>query len=244
MNEINSTPEIELAANRVDIYYSQWRRSAELPSQEELQILSQTERDCLARLRKLEDRVSYAKAHLMLRQTLRKYVRESAANLEFTTSTTGKPELILALDLPSIEFNLTHCETMVACAVSRTPVGIDVEPYHRVLETETIQHLLHPDEWLLLQHLDGCKQSPMAIQFWTCKEAALKALGLGLSIEPNHVLINFMNEREVFANILAANGETKQLVRLYPNLIPDTAHSLTVACICNSIQDIRIFALD
>lgn len=244
MNKLNIAPEIELAADSVEIYHSNWQGLAPVPAAEELRILSQPEREFLSRLRKPEDRVSYAKAHILLRRSLQKYTGVAAADLEFTTSTTGKPELIRSRGLQHIEFNLTHCETMVACAISLTPVGIDVEPNFRVLEPETIQHILHREEWQLLQGVNASDQATEIMHFWTCKEAALKALGLGLSIEPNQVLIRLADEREAIAHIPVPHNTTAQCIRLYRNLSPLTAHSLTVACMSPSITHVRVFAVD
>lgn len=214
-----------------------------MPSADNIEILSLAEKKHLASLRKTVDQISYARAHLLLRHTLQRYTGVPAADLDFYLESTGKPKLLINSNVKPIEFNLTHCQNMVACAISRSPVGIDAEPLDRLLESETIEHILHPleqERFRALNSADGTKQ---IIQYWTCKEAALKAVGYGLSIEPTQVLIDFVSASEATALIYASKTQTPRAVKLYANLAPHTAHTLTVATLASNHCELRLYAL-
>lgn len=248
MNEQPSKIELDctrhdLPANCIDIYYSNWQENAGMPSADKIEILSLAEKKHLARLRKTVDQISYARAHLLLRHALQRYVGIPAADLDFIVESTGKPKLLIKSNADPIEFNLTHCQNLVACAISRSPVGIDAEPLDRLLENETIERILHPLEQERFRVLNSADRAKQIIQYWTCKEAALKAVGCGLSIEPTQVLIDFVNASEATALIYASKSQTLRAVKLYANLTPHTAHSLTVATLASNHCELRLYAL-
>jgi len=234
----NSNLVLELPEDCIDVYYAHWHY-AQLPPVEELNLLSEEEREHFEKLRGIEGRVSYAKAHILLRKSLQKYLSFPAAELRFTKSSSGKPGLSLPEPFPKIEFNLAHCETLVACAVALSPVGIDAEPKLRTLEPETINFILHPREKSELESVDRQEWSETALQFWTCKEAALKALGSGLQIEPRQVLVNHSDPHFPLADVYDQEHQLVHRFNLYPNLVAHTGHVVTVACPnpkCNRIR--------
>lgn len=91
----------------------------------------------------------------------------------------GKPRLI---DGGGWDFNQTHSGAHVAVAVSRKPVGIDLEVMRPVREQEAIvRRYFHPDEveaWLGLA--PGERREAFFV-LWSAREAALKCAGLGLA---------------------------------------------------------------
>jgi len=232
----------DLPVNCIDVYYSNWKENAAMPSAGNLEILSLEEKKHLSRLRNAVDQVSYARAHLLLRHTLQRYTGVPAADLDFYLETTGKPRLLTKSNAEPIEFNLTHSQNMVACAIARSPVGIDAEPLDRFIENETIERILHPLEQVRFRVLNSTDQSKQVIDYWTCKEAALKAVGSGLSIEPAQVLIDFVSAGEATALIYASKTQTPRMVKLYVNLVPHTAHSLTVATLASKDYELRLYA--
>lgn len=228
----------ELPEDCIDVYYTHLRQD-QLPPVEELNLLSEEERQHFEKLRRIEDRVSYAKAHILLRKSLQKYLLFPAAEIGFTKSSSGKPFLNLPTRFPKIEFNITHCETLVACAMALSPVGIDAESRCRVLEPETIDFILHHRERSELESFNRKEWSETALRIWTCKEAALKALGIGLQIEPRQVLVNLADPHFPSADIFDQEHQLSHRLNLYPNLIAHTDHVLTVACPdpkCNRIR--------
>ncbi len=98
----------------------------------------------------------------------------------------GKPHLS---EFPQIQFNLSHSGRLAGALFSDVAVGFDVEEIEYATENEVLENrIFHPQEKLFLQ------EKPMRLlrarcQFfyalWTLKESYLKALGCGLSLEPN-----------------------------------------------------------
>lgn len=78
---------------------------------------------------------------------------------------------------------------LAALAVASAPVGIDIEPVQA--GGEIIEDVLHADERAQLASLDGDAKMRHFLRIWTAKEAYLKALGTGLTIDPAHVAISF-----------------------------------------------------
>jgi len=178
-----------LPENCIHIYYSRIDSAKDL-AVSELRILSSPERDTLQKFLRASDRRSYATAHCMLRRVLAAYSGISPDSLEFGRAEFGKPLLANILNGSTIEFNLTHCESLVACAIARVAVGIDVEPVTRVLEDEVSRFVLSTTEQTALESLPPLHRQRRLLQLWTFKEAALKALGKGLFHEPSNVEIN------------------------------------------------------
>lgn len=79
-------------------------------------------------------------------------------------------------------FNLSHCDGLVACAVSwPTEIGIDVENIDRQPALDLTKAYFAPTELAWLQSLDTAAQRQGFFQLWTLKEAFIKATGRGLA---------------------------------------------------------------
>ena len=86
-------------------------------------------------------------------------------------------------NMPALEFNLSHTEDMILCAVTvGCPIGVDVEDTSRPADFLPLaRRFFHPAETALLENLSA-DQLPLAFyRLWTLKEAYLKALGAGLT---------------------------------------------------------------
>lgn len=87
---------------------------------------------------------------------------------------------------PGIHFNLSHSGSWVACAVSNTPVGVDVEV---VCDHGPVvaRHCFKPCE---LEWLDRAQDAAMAFtRLWTRKESFIKYTGTGLSRDPRTLCV-------------------------------------------------------
>lgn len=95
----------------------------------------------------------------------------------------GKPYL---RDYPNAHFNISHSGQFVGCAVSKHPVGIDIQEivYYR---RDVAQHICSPNE--LLQIETSSEPSAEFTKIWTQKEAYLKMLGTGIFKELREVVL-------------------------------------------------------
>ncbi len=131
-----------------------------------------------------KDRDLYIAAHLFLRQVLSRYAAVPEKDWRFSTNAYGKP----AIANPGydwLQFNLSHTQGRVACAVARNrAVGVDVEQHKSLHDLSALcRHTFSPPE---AEHVLSTpfpnEQEQRFFSYWTLKEAYIKARGMGLSL--------------------------------------------------------------
>jgi len=144
-------------------------------------LLDGTEQEHAKRFRSDRHRRQYQAAHAMKRLMLAAATAGATAPeaWTFATGAHGKPYVVPG---EGPRFNLSHCDGLVACAVSRrTELGIDVETMDRKAALDLAKGYFAPTEEAWLQSLDPAAQHQGFFQLWTLKEAFIKATGLGLA---------------------------------------------------------------
>ncbi len=144
------------------------------------------------------DRVRFLASRILLRHTLGAATRQSPASLRFSTDEHGvKPRLVAPpgeppLHEPALHFSLTHTTVLVACALTRSgEVGLDAEPWSRPMNVEALApRVLSPREARAVAGLPADAQSRRFLEYWTVKEAWLKATGTGLRVSPSSVEVD------------------------------------------------------
>jgi len=128
--------------------------------------------------REIDRKISIV-AHLLLSISL---AREFgiAGPIRTVFNSYGKPFL---KDYPNIYFNLSHCRLGVACALSKAPVGMDIEA---IDESRMFfaRDILTPGE---LEQLCATKDVEQFFRLWVLKEATLKKAGTGLVDGATHI---------------------------------------------------------
>jgi 4'-phosphopantetheinyl transferase len=132
-----------------------------------------------------EGRRQFLVSHGFLRAVLSRYAAVAPADWRFTAAGHGKPEV--APPGPAwLRFNLTHTRGLAACAVaSGREVGVDAEDWHRQgrgVSAELVRRCLSPGERAHLGGLPEAERQRTFFDYWTLKEAYLKARGLGLAL--------------------------------------------------------------
>ena len=113
----------------------------------------------------------------------------------FAYSTQGKPHLE---SHPTVHFNLSHCRKAVACAISRRPVGIDIETLGRYRKS-LAEYTMNEDEMReILSANDTChdgfsERDIIFTTLWTRKEAFAKLTGEGISTHVRDMLCSCMD---------------------------------------------------
>lgn len=130
-------------------------------------------------------RRQYIFAHAMLRLALSHAAPEVApTDWSFSTGRYGRPFVAAPQSSTALHFSLSHADGCVACVVSKhETVGVDVETLsRRVAPLSTAVRFFAPEE---VETLCGLPE-PLAIErffdYWTLKEAYLKARGFGLNL--------------------------------------------------------------
>lgn len=156
-------------------------RAPELVARYE-RVLSPDEHEQHARFRREADRHLYLVAHALVRCVLARYARLAPEALVFATNRHGRPELAPAPRVP-LHFNLTHTHGLVACAVSRREVGVDVESLDRHTDVDgLVGDVLSAHEAYDVSTTPASQRPLRFLHYWTLKEAYIKARGMGLAL--------------------------------------------------------------
>lgn len=143
------------------------------------EILAPAERASAERLRFERHRHHYVAAHALKRLMLSAFKGLPTSAWDFSLGPHGKPVL---RSFPSLHFNLSHCDGLVACALSGiVEVGLDVERVVREAPLDLAGRYFAPEEEQWLTGLPPPLRNRGFFQLWTMKEAFIKATGDGLS---------------------------------------------------------------
>lgn len=153
------------------------------PARADASLLNPAEREQAARFRFAKDARHWSACRSALRRILGQALACDPATLVLELGPHGKPRL--PPPHHRLHFNLSHCRDLALLALCQDgPVGIDLEPADRaptLLGCESA--FCHPEEIAgLPESADTRARALLAL--WTAKEAALKALGTGLSLAP------------------------------------------------------------
>ena len=147
-----------------------------------LQEISEQRREQALRFKFERGQRTCVLAYLLLKRALREEFGITENPL-FEYGEHGKPSIV---GHPEIFFNLSHCKEAVACAVSRRPVGIDVESVREYKES-LARYTMNDSE--MSQILSAKCPDVAFIRLWTMKEARLKLTGEGISRDMKQVLV-------------------------------------------------------
>lgn len=151
-------------------------------------LLSQDEHARAARFHFEDDRERFVLGRVLTRLQLSRYLGGDPRAWQFVTNPHGRPELAGPGSLrPSLGFNVSHTRGLVACAVAHTAdVGVDVESIDRRLTHDIAHRFFAPREVADLRARPVAEQPRAFFDYWTLKEAYIKARGLGLALPLAH----------------------------------------------------------
>ena len=149
-------------------------------------MLDPFERDRARRFRWVRDADRYLAAHWGMRLILAALVEVEPWNLRLRVDSLGKLH-IAHQGAPS--FSLSHCGATAFIGASEVcPVGIDFELHREFNDLERLARAnLTATEWQNFEKIEVDQRYAAFLTAWTRKEAALKALGCGLMVEPGVV---------------------------------------------------------
>lgn len=148
-------------------------------SETDLNLLAPWERDRATRFRFEKDARRYLVSHVALRRLVSRHLNMGPAQVALQTTPLGKP----FIDGHPVHFNLSHSEDWALIGLQeRQVIGVDIEVRHNIPDLEAVARQNYT-----CAELAELRQSsdPLGAFFtcWTRKEACLKALGSGFSIE-------------------------------------------------------------
>jgi len=135
------------------------------------------------RFRVTHARQQFIIAHAALRTLLAKYQQHPAHDLCFIEGERGKPVLDTCHHPAPLHFNLSHSGDYALLALCRNhPVGVDIEQQNEIRDAPgLIKRFFTPVEAHALEGLSGAALLDRFYRLWTCKEALLKAEGVGIT---------------------------------------------------------------
>lgn len=166
----------------------------ELPDVDEAQwvgqIIGNKTREKIGRLKFTNDRKRSLGGQLLVRYALIRDKQFPKSQLLFDTYKNGKP---FCKNYPMVHFNVSHSGLWVICAVSDSPIGIDIEKISNA-DMQVAERFFTKYEYEYLQQ-QGKNKAEAFYQLWTLKESYLKYTGDGLSVPLNSFGFVFEDEK-------------------------------------------------
>jgi 4'-phosphopantetheinyl transferase len=144
-------------------------------------LLSEGEKQRLARFKFERDRRLFLMAHALLRVTLSRYANVEPCAWQFRAGSYGRPEI--AHPPSRLRFSLSHTPGLAACAIILDrEIGLDVEDTSRGAPIDVAERFFSPMEARQVHSAPLKARATRLFQYWTLKEAYIKARGMGLSL--------------------------------------------------------------
>ncbi len=161
------------------------------------------------RFRHPHDVRRYRVARGALRVLTAGYLGQRPESLRFDYGPHGKPGLAAGCSEVQLEFNLSHSgDVALAAFCVGHPVGVDLEAGDRSVDALALAGRYgSAGEQAMLKALDASARSRRFIELWTCKEAWLKASGLGVSAGLAGLDIDFSGAQPRIARVPPAQGD-------------------------------------
>lgn len=149
-----------------------------------LPLLSAEEHDRMGRLVFERDRRRFLLTRALVRNMLSRYAGVAPADWQFIANAYGRPEILdRPAGVPDLRFNISHTDGLIACAVTiGREIGVDVEHVGRHLTQDIAARFFAPAEVAHLKSLPDAEQERVFFDYWTLKEAYIKARGFGLAL--------------------------------------------------------------
>jgi 4'-phosphopantetheinyl transferase len=163
-----------------------WRAWLDVTALQYENLLGFLSTDELARARRFrfeKDQKRFIVARGILRQILGRYLGKKPNELLFEYSSQGKPALATYPGCGTLHFNLSHSDGFALYAVTRDRnIGIDIERIRDDAAVDQIARRFYSQgeiSSLFRMHID--RRTALFFQYWTRKEAFIKAIGEGIS---------------------------------------------------------------
>lgn len=171
-----------------------WELDLDRPPADAAAWLDTAEQARVQRLVHALHRRRYIAAHGWMRRVLAHHLDCAPQELRFVSGPCGKPALH---DASALRFNLSHSSEVALLALTTgMEIGIDIEALRPGLPDAALaQGALTPAELAEFKQLPPAQRTAAFFGCWTAKEACMKALGLGLALEPRGLHVGLRTRR-------------------------------------------------
>jgi 4'-phosphopantetheinyl transferase len=149
------------------------------------ELLDLGEREQEPRFYFARDRRRYLVTRALVRTVLSRYVPLRPGQWSFSANAYGRPQIVNPEGREAgLSFNLSHTHGLIVLGVTRGgELGVDVENIRaRQVSIGIADRYFAPEEVLALRAAPVQQQQYRFFEYWTFKEAYIKARGMGLSL--------------------------------------------------------------
>jgi 4'-phosphopantetheinyl transferase len=183
-----------------------------------------------ARFARAADRDAFVLTRALVRTRLSLYGPTAPADWRFVTNEHQCP--YVAADLagsPWLSFNVSHADGLVVLAVTRGHrVGVDVENVSRAVLDAVPERHFAADEVRDLRALPAADQPRVFFDYWTLKEAYIKARGMGLALPLDQFAFTLRGEAPPSIRFAPGFGDDAARWQ-FRQLWPTATHRLALA---------------
>jgi 4'-phosphopantetheinyl transferase len=177
---------MELDNNQVNLYFSYPEKVSEPALLRRYQaLLTEDELQQMSRFYYAGHRHQYLLTRALIRTCLSTIYPVEPAEWRFTKNQFGKPEACHPQVPLAARFNLSHASSLIICGITRAvAIGVDVEDTHRTTRAafSSLASYFSEQEIGDLRELPEDQQKQRFFDYWTLKEAYIKARGMGLAL--------------------------------------------------------------
>ena len=196
-----------------------------------LATLSLLEKQCVERFVFDRHRNQYIIAHGLLRVALSKFVPDvNPRDWCFVTNQYGRPFVVAPAIAQAVYFSLSHTGGCVACVVSGCEaVGVDVEEICAQQSLwATANSNFSSEEIDTLLALEPAEAIDRFFDYWTLKEAYLKARSTGIDLPLNRISIMGLSEHKIEIQLASEIADDPKRWR-FMKCSPSARHRLAIA---------------
>jgi 4'-phosphopantetheinyl transferase len=206
---------MELSGNKIHLYltYPEKISNKGLLKQYD-SLLTDEDRELMSRFYYARHRHQFLITRALLRSCLSNYFPVEPAEWQFDKNEYGKPEVSYPKNTGIVRFNISHCDGLIICAVTKAhDIGVDIEDARRSTQAsfESLSSYFSELETTELKDLPANQQKQRFFDYWTLKESYIKARGMGLAIPLAKFSFRF-------------NGGRLTSFETHPDLNDDAAH--------------------
>jgi len=176
------------------------------------------------------DQKRFIVARGILRKILGSYLNKHPGKICFEYSPHGKPMLADDPGDENICFNLSHSGAFALYAITpRKKIGIDIESIRDDISVRQVaQQFFSQNEISSLEKIDINKRSRLFFQYWTRKEAFLKASGEGISFPMEQCDVSLINGKGL--SPITVQDNNSEISSLYvQDLFPCNGYAAAIA---------------
>ena len=150
-----------------------------------LDVLNADERRAAERYKVRSRREQAIVSRALLRMALSHRLGRGPETWRFETSPRGRPRLAIGQGVDEVDFNISHTDGCIACAIARNArVGVDVETRDRLRDIEEVaSRFLSPSEAQAVSRMSKAAAETALLRLWTLKEALAKGIGIGMALD-------------------------------------------------------------